>query len=158
METAKNALDQALLQAQAAIPGIGKDAQNEHRRYDYTSAEHMLEVCRTVLHEHGLVAVQDAWEPVGAFSFEVPVSGEAMVGMIAVTFRLSHAASGEERVSRMAWPVVVSRGRPHDKALAASVTVSWTYYLRGLLALPRLEGGDVEIVTGPNPRRQKRVE
>ena len=44
----------ALLAAQQSIRAVAKDATNNHQRYDYVSAENMIQHCRDALHRHGL--------------------------------------------------------------------------------------------------------
>jgi hypothetical protein len=50
---------------------------------------------------------------------------------------LAHPASGEVETYHYSFPAIPEKGRPLDKAVAASLTSSMGYWLRDLLLLPR---------------------
>ncbi len=128
----KSNIAAALLKAQQAIESVKKDATNSFHRYNYTSAEEMIGACRKALHDHGLVATRATWgidKDIGEF------------GCIVSTMTLMHADSGERIDAPITWPIVPEKGRPMDKAIAASLTSSLSYWLRDLLMLPREEEG-----------------
>ena len=128
----KSNIAAALLKAQQGIESVKKDATNSFHRYNYTSAEEMIGACRKALHDHGLVATRATWgidKDVGEF------------GSIVSTMTLMHADSGERIDAPITWPIVPEKGRPMDKAIAAALTSSLSYWLRDLLMLPREEEG-----------------
>lgn len=128
----KSNIAAALLKAQQAIESVKKDATNSFHRYNYTSAEEMIGACRKALHDHGLVATRATWgidKDIGEF------------GCIVSTMTLMHADSGERIDAPITWPIVPEKGRPMDKAIAAALTSSLSYWLRDLLMLPREEEG-----------------
>lgn len=122
----------ALLKAQQGIESVKKDATNSFHRYNYTSAEEMIGACRKALHDHGLVATRATWgidKEIGEF------------GAVVSTMTLIHAESGERIDAPITWPIVPEKGRPMDKAIAAALTSSLSYWLRDLLMLAREEEG-----------------
>jgi len=128
----KSNIAAALLKAQQALESVKKDATNSFHRYNYTSAEEMIGACRKALHDHGLVATRATWgidKDIGEF------------GCIVSTMTLMHAESGERIDAPITWPIVPEKGRPMDKAIAAALTSSLSYWLRDLLMLPREEEG-----------------
>lgn len=114
-----------IVAAQRALTAVGKDKTNTYHRYTYASAEAMVRACREALHAGGL-AVTHRWDI-------SPNEGQLF---ILVDFMLVHE-EGEHRVDRVTWPVVPEKGRPIDKAMAAALTSCMSYYLRGLLLVPR---------------------
>lgn len=128
----KSNIAAALLKAQQALESVKKDATNSFHRYNYTSAEEMIGACRKALHDHGLVATRATWgidKEIGEF------------GAVISTMTLMHAESGERIDAPIAWPIVPEKGRPMDKAIAAALTSSLSYWLRDLLMLAREEEG-----------------
>jgi len=122
----------ALLKAQQGIESVKKDATNSFHRYNYTSAEEMIGACRKALHDQGLVATRATWgidKEIGEF------------GAVVSTMTLMHADSGERIDAPITWPIVPEKGRPMDKAIAAALTSSLSYWLRDLLMLAREEEG-----------------
>jgi hypothetical protein len=118
-------LSGALLTAQRAIGGVGKDASNTYQGYDYVSAEKMIKASRAALHGAGLVFY---------------VLGVAMQGeCVEVTYTLQHPDSGEGTELVRVFPVVPGKGRPADKAHAGALTACMSYTLRDLLLIPRVD-------------------
>ena len=132
MPTAKKptTLAAALLQAQQDLEAVPKDARNEHHRYDYVSAETMIEKCREVLHKHGLVLTAASVELV---PFAATEHGDAV--LVNHGFRLCFNDEVIELVR--GWPAIPGRGRPLDKAVAGALTACLSYTLRDLLLIPR---------------------
>lgn len=145
----KSNIAAALLKAQQALESVKKDATNSFHRYNYTSAEEMIGVCRKALHDHGLVATRATWgidKDIGEF------------GCIVSTMTLMHADSGERFDAPITWPIVPEKGRPMDKAIAAALTSSLSYWLRDLLMLPREEDGmDKRDDRAYEPQKPKQV-
>lgn len=145
----KSNIASALLKAQQAIESVKKDATNSFHRYNYTSAEEMIGACRKALHDHGLVATRATWvidKEIGEF------------GAVISTMTLMHAESGERIDAPITWPIVPEKGRPMDKAIAAALTSSLSYWLRDLLMLPREEEGmDKRDDSAYEPQKQTQV-
>lgn len=145
----KSNIAAALLKAQQAVESVKKDATNSFHRYNYTSAEEMIGACRKALHDHGLVATRATWsinKDIGEF------------GCIVSTMTLMHADSGERIDAPITWPIVPEKGRPMDKAIAAALTSSLSYWLRDLLMLPREEEGmDKRDDRDYQPQKQTQV-
>lgn len=122
----------ALLEAQRAISGVGKDATNTYHKFDYTSAEAMIGACRKALIDNGLLAVRRDWK-IGEL---MGSNGERM---LTAEFVLHHPDSGTEYADTVQWPIVPEKGRPLDKAAAVALTTAMNYWLRDLLMVPRSE-------------------
>ncbi len=129
--TAKVNLEQALWKAQRSIQGVGKDGNNAYSKYRYTSAEAMLSACRNALHDAGLTVRRTT------FTYDEKLH-------VSSTIRLSHYESGESEESVIMFPAIEQKGKPQDKAIAAALTGSLSYYLRDLLLLPRSEDFDMD--------------
>lgn len=129
MKTDTPSLDKALLAAQRSIAKVGRDGENRHQRYKYTTSEHMLATGRAVFHEHDILVVE---------------AGSQFVDNQTARFkwRVVHADSGEAREIENDIPVEVRSGMPRDKALFAASTMANNYMIRGLLQLPRVEGSE----------------
>lgn len=124
-------LEQALLAAQQNIEGVGKGSYNGYSKYKYTSAEEMLTACRTALHSAGLTVRRTC------FCYDEKLD-------VTSTVRLAHADSKEHEESIIVFPAIIKKGTPADKAIAAALTTSLSYYLRDLLLLPRSEEFDMD--------------
>lgn len=124
----------ALALAISSAGAVEKDAANTFHRYRYASAEAVIAEARGALAAHGLALVPTAsgvdW-----------VGGDSPPhGWLARTWTLVHAGGGSMPLQQR-WPIVVERGRPPDKAVAAADTAGLAYMLRDLLLLPRVEEG-----------------
>ena len=122
----------ALVAAQRAISNVPHDKTNTFHRYSYTSSEAIFREAREALLGAGLAAVMTGW------SIE---SEEA----VRVSFRLIHE-SGASTDYEVVAPALVDKGRPFDKAVSAALTLAESYWLRGLLLIPRV--ADSEDVAG----------
>ena len=125
----------ALKEAQQSIEAVGKGSQNQFHGYNYTSAEDMLKACRKALHDAGLVAYRLSWKI---------NSTEAGV-MVSSHFCIALAENDEESVcANVEYPAIPGNGRPLDKAISAALTTSFSYWLRDMLMLPRVDGLEVD--------------
>lgn len=125
----------ALKEAQQSIEAVGKGSQNQFHGYNYTSAEDMLKACRKALHDAGLVAYRLSWKI---------NSTEAGV-MVSSNFCIALADNDEESVcANVEYPAIPGNGRPLDKAISAALTTSFSYWLRDMLMLPRVDGLEVD--------------
>ena len=125
----------ALKQAQESIEAVGKGSQNQYHGYSYTSAEDMLKACRKALHDAGLVAFRLSWK-INSTEAGVMVSSHFCIGL---------ADNDEESVcANVEYPAIPGNGRPLDKAISAALTTSFSYWLRDMLMLPRVDGLEVD--------------
>jgi hypothetical protein len=138
----------ALVLAQRTVDAASKDAKNEHHRYDYASAEEIVSVASVALSGAGLAFAEErsAFVPFGAELLRERAASKdraqsdglgGALGLLTVTYGLIHAESGERSEVVHDFPVVPEKGRPLDKALAASRTECLAYALRGLLLIER---------------------
>jgi hypothetical protein len=143
-----SSLSSALVEAQRAVDVAGKDATNLHHRYDYASAEEIVSVASVALAGAGLAFSESSssFEPFGAelLKERQAAKGKAhddgvggALGLLSVRYKLVHGATGEEDFYDHVFPVCPEKGRPLDKALAASRTECLSYALRGLLLIER---------------------
>ncbi len=130
--TAKENVYTALLKAQAAITPAEKNATNAFHRYDYVSADAMVDHCRRVLCDCGLTVSQLGVERLGDPNAEARPTEWMRVGYVAY-----HAESGTSFAWAHDFPAVSEKGRPSDKAVCGALTVNLSYAIRGLLLVPR---------------------
>ena len=131
----------ALHEAQRLIGFVGKDSTNSHNRYKYTSAEHMIDSCRGILHDCGLVLEPtEVLHTIHECTRVVGDSLETVQQMIVgCGFRATEIISGENREYVIEVPVSDRKGTPYDKASLASQTTALNYLLRNLLLVPRVD-------------------
>ena len=127
----------ALKTAQQSLEAVGKGSQNQYHGYNYTSAEDMLKACRRALHDAGLVAIRKAW-------WIKEEGSSAMVESHFVVF--APGLEGDENTIEavVVYPAIPGNGRPLDKAVSAALTTSFSYWLRDILMLPRVDGLEVD--------------
>jgi len=133
MTEEKNSIAKALLRAQQEIVGVDKESRNQFQQYDYTSCEVMLRACRAVLHKNGLMVRRG--------DCDLHQTGNDYHAHM--KFILMHPESGEVFDDLVVWPVIQAKGKPLDKAFAATLSTSLNYWLRDLLQIPR--GLDEEV-------------
>lgn len=140
---------QALAEARKRVRPVAKEAENTFHRYKYAAADAVIEEALQALDGSGLCLVTveqtiDGWQREGPERFEL------------VKRMLLLHSSGEWLPVTVRWPVCPEKGRPLDKAAAAADTASLSYYLRGLLLMPRVaEGDDIAARDDrPAPARQ----
>ena len=119
----------ALMEAQASITGVTKDAKNDWGKYGYTSAEEMIGQCRKALLAHGLAFARTHWD--------------IKDDMVHSHFILVHAESGESLEFGNLMQVVPSKNP--DKSILAALTTVLNYTLRDLLLIPRVDEKQPEI-------------
>lgn len=155
-------LSKALLAAQRKAVPLDKDGHNKFHGYDYTSSEAMIDACRQLLHEQGITARRGSWTWAIVDKQEAVVdqNGQLLVkpcltANVQQTFELQHAESGEKVVEVVQYPAIEEKGRPMDKGVAGALTVSWSYWLRDQLMIPRIcKGQDDRDDRGHGERRQ----
>ena len=130
--TKPTTLAQALAQAQASVSRVLKEDANSFHRYQYASAEALMQ------------AWTEASAPVGLSLIRLSQSrnkdDDGQRWLIS-EWVLMHQ-SGEKISLVDEWPIVPERGRPLDKAIASAKTSSLGYLLRDLMVAPRVLPGD----------------
>ena len=131
---------------------MGKDARNTQQGYDYTSAESIIAAARKWLLEEDILVGHCNWTLGAEIERSVVNRTDGRDPATYVT-RLAtydacieHVPSGESRIEEVQTVVVVSPGRPWDKANLGAQTSSWSYWLRDLLLIPRFN--DAEDISG----------
>ena len=117
--------------AQQSLAGVVKDGHNGFAKYDYVSAEALIRDSRGALHSAGLVLVPVA----------LRIVGEGEERRLDASWEVRDEEGAAVPVG-CAWPVVIEKGRPLDKAIAVARTASLGYLLRDLLLLPRVAHED----------------
>lgn len=120
----------ALLQAQRDIVSVSKDSTNDYQKFDYTSAEHMIQEASAVLNDNGLIVYEEEQQ--------TKVDGSGLM-LVDTVFVVEHPESGESRKMKRDLPSCPGKGRPEDKAALGSGTTLLSYFLRGLLLIPRVD-------------------
>ena len=115
-----------LLAAQGKLSYILKDARNNFAKYDYVGVDSYLLQCKAALLSVRLVLKR-------TFVFNRADM------TVAVRFELRNPDTGEVEIDPMEMPVEGRAGMPEDKATLATVSTTTSYYLQGLLMLPRLD-------------------
>lgn len=135
----------ALAKAITEIKDVEKNARNEHHRYRYANAEAIYGEVRTVLANNGLSVIPksmlidlnsqkevDFKDGKDKFVLRMPTCKMARI------FILQHAGGHYEELV-LEWPFTEDKGRPIEKAVAASDTSSLKYLLRDLMILPAVD-------------------
>jgi hypothetical protein len=154
----------ALARAQSNVKMLTKDGANTDNRtntvkYRYTTSEQVIEEARRVLSAEGVAVLTITWRYEPLKNEVDEFSGMTLIGRIHAMHRVWHS-SGQYIDCPSSTPVLISKGRPDDKAEAAALTLNLAYFLRGLLLIPR--GDDAAIDqrddSGWNPpqRRQQK--
>jgi hypothetical protein len=130
-----SALAKAIVAAQAAGESVRRDGNCD--KGDYTTADEIAFVARKALTEHGAAWVRlDVELQAGGLSADADIGNQAYVGDVVERWAIVHEEGGVLLgSSRM--PVITSRGRPHDKAVGASLTYDAGAALRGALCMDR---------------------
>lgn len=162
-----NTIAKALLNAQMQLTEVGKDSTNEFHRFDYVSADAMVEACRKVLHANGLVARRKGWSyattPESVHLVNSKTGEEMDVPIVEVTsvFVITLAETGESETDSLPWKAIPEKGRPLDKAIAGALTTCLSYWLLGMLQVPRKDENEMNTREdegeGYTPRSQHRA-
>jgi hypothetical protein len=128
----------ALKTAQQSLEAVGKGSQNQYHGYNYTSAEDMLKACRKALHDAGLVAYRRSW------SIEQTDLGCMVNNHFCVALATVDEAEEDCLCAEVTYPAIPGNGRPLDKAVSAALTTAFSYWLRDILMLPRVDGLEVD--------------
>lgn len=124
----------AIVAAQTAADKLRRDGKGDKGKY--TTSDAIAAEGSRVLNEHGAAWVRtglDFAEPGLASS---DIGNQAYVGDLVQTWMIVHKG-GAALVGCSRMPVITSRGRPPDKATAASLTYDVGQVLRGALCMER---------------------
>ncbi len=153
----------ALVVAQHEANPVTKSARNDYHKYNYASAEAIIQEAGEALSFAGLAAfpVSVERDPTALdHVWKKDDKGEEFIDIprrVRMTLAVVHCASGEERLFVCSVPVIPEKGRPEDKAEFGARTEMLAYALRDLLLLPRLAEGtpSARNDTGEPPRDNK---
>jgi DNA polymerase-1 len=140
-----SSLDGALLEAQRMIKSVRKASKTDFGpRYNYASAEDMIAESRRALIAAGLIVYREGRKLCyRTWPWSVPIKEKYVTTdgtwVIASTWRMSHPKSGESRTVETEYPIVVSAGRPLDKATNGALSTEMGYFYRDVLQIPRVE-------------------
>jgi len=138
--TKPKTLAAAIVRAQSLAVAVEKTSANHHQRYNYASAESIMQTATECLAAAGLALVCKSWEV-------RPLEGrsDGHFADVVASFELLHEAGESCRIGPFAMPAISARGRPQDKAISTALTYLQGYGLRGVLNLPRVdEGSEVD--------------
>jgi hypothetical protein len=128
------ALAKAIVAAQAAGESLRRDSTGDKGKY--TTADEIAFVARKVLTEHGAAWVRLDVSLESRALAESDIGKQSYVGDVVERWAIVHEGGGVLLgSSRM--PVITSMGRPHDKAVGASLTYDVGGALRGALCMDR---------------------
>jgi hypothetical protein len=132
----------AVLQAQRTIETVekGKTAEvvtksGSKYTYKFASTEDMMQAARDALLANGVMAQRTDYRVEASYGREAPPP------LVHSFFRLVHPESGEVEVFPPLAMPITAHNAP-DKALAGALTYAWSYWLRDVLAIPRVDEND----------------
>lgn len=128
----------ALAAAAGDVQSPQKDGHNAYHDYAYTTAEAMIGATKKPLADHGLtVRLGDL--TLGDKSGDAVGSTWLITAVFIVEWE-----GGQSAPSSVTFPAMRDKGRPWDKAINAALTNVTSYWLRGLLNIPRGMGPSVD--------------
>lgn len=144
----KPKLEAAILEAQKSIKGVGKAAYNEFSKYAYASSDQILAASREALHGAGVSFRMSGFN----------IEDRAGLKWVVCQFALTHVESMEALKAAYGWPLIQSgdKPKPLDKVLGGALTTATRYYLRGLLSIPQVDGGEEMAARNDEPGPQER--
>jgi hypothetical protein len=137
MSAATPNLDAALVAAQAKAKSLKRDGRNQHGGYKYATADQVADLGRALLTEHDLAWSRTKHRLCGPTLALSDIGNQAYVGDVIIEWTLRHGPTGETIAGEAQYPVITSSRRPHEKAVAASVTYGCGQILQGLLCWDR---------------------
>lgn len=115
-------LAQALLKVQAGLTPAVKDASNSYSKSQYATLTSVMESCRKLLADNGLVIVQ----------FPCPASGTANGAyQLSLTTKLIHAETGQWIASTMSIPLEKNTAQ----ALGSAITYGRRYAISAMIGI-----------------------
>lgn len=124
-----------LAKTQEQVEGIEKDAEmsaGKKGTHSYSRTEPWLRDCRKALHANGLIAIQT-----GGISKSHTMHSGADGVKLAATFAVIEADTGHGYYFCFDWLVALGGNDMHISA--GNYTITWKYFLRGLLMVPQVD-------------------
>jgi hypothetical protein len=145
------ALAAAIVAAQRAGDSLRRDSSGDKGKY--TTADEIAFVARKALTEHGAAWVRLDVSLEARALAESDIGKQAYVGDVVERWAIVHEGGGVLLgSSRM--PVITSMGRPHDKAVGASLTYDVGGALRGALCMDREDKNAIDRRADDDQREQ----
>lgn len=133
-------LAQKIAQAQKNIREVEKKARNEFHKYNYASADAIIQEARKALQDTGVVVIQNNWH------YKEQGGDVEKMYVLEVKFAVIDTETGYTEDFYVPVPFAPTPGRQGlDKAMFAALTESIAYFLRGLLLIPRIGEGEIPI-------------
>jgi len=127
-------LAKAIVAAQTAADKLRRDGKGDKGKY--TTADAIAAEASRVLNEHGAGWMRTGLDFAEPGLAQSDIGNQSYVGDLVQTWMIVHE-SGPAIIGTSRMPVVTSRGRPPDKATAASLTYDVGQILRGALCMER---------------------
>jgi len=137
------ALAAALVEAQSAVGAVTMNGRNDQIRKDYATSDDICAAAKLALNAAGAAFVRlgTSVSPPGLADYELGNQGYA--GDVEERWMIVHK-DGAAIVGTTTMPVIVSKGRPHEKAVSASLTYGAGVTLRGVLCIEREDKNAVD--------------
>ena len=135
-------LDEALFKAQTLITKIGHDSNTS--MYEYTSTEHMVGVCRKILHQCRLLCEVRSIEHIAVQDIVIVKTH------IELRF-INPEGNNTKKDYYIEIPLQSRGGMGNDKASLASQTSCLNYFFRNLLLIPRTNEEVCGIAAATSP-------
>lgn len=146
-ESPIRSLSELLVEARAKFVHVRFNKRNKFHNYDYADSEAVIDAGRRALQSAGLALIREShsivyppemlhpgvrqWD--GESGRGVPTE---FVPMLRSTYKLFGKCEGSMMVHSET-PIVVEKGRPMDKAVAAAETLALAYAMRDTLSIKR---------------------
>jgi len=135
------ALAAAIVAAQLAADAVPKRGHNKQLGKKYATADDIAAAAKKALNANGAAFVRVGVDLDAGKLEDFDLGNQGYAGDSVETWMLIHE-SGAALVGTQRVPIVVSKGRPHEKALSATLTYADGFALRGILCLEREEPGN----------------
>lgn len=129
-------LAKALVEAQKAVEAVKKDGYNKQLGKHYATADDIASVGSAALNAHGAALMRLGSDLGPRMLDDYDLGNQAYAGDVIDEWWLVHEGGAALRFTTRA-AVIVSKGRPHEKATAATQTYVSGVVGRGALAMER---------------------
>jgi hypothetical protein len=126
----------AIVEGQRAVEAVIKDGHNKQLGKAYATSEAIAAAAKRALNSAGAAPVRMSVDTVPNSLQNFDLGNQAYCGDTIETWAIVHE-SGAAIVGSFRMPVVVSKGRPHEKAVSATLSYNAGVVLRGLLCMER---------------------
>jgi len=131
-------LARAIVAAQQAVSKVEKAGYNKQLGKSYATADDIAAAGKAALNDHGAAFMRTDTRVQAPSLAEYDLGCQAYAGDVIASWMIVHE-SGAALVGLDEIPVIVSKGRPHDKAVSASLTYGFGVTIRGVLCMEREE-------------------